>query len=132
MAGHLGQRITFEPPVAPDQVVATAAAADIGIFLLSNSTTHARFALPNKVFEYMQAGLMLISSDLPEIRKHVEATGCGLLLPQDAPEAIASCLAGLDRKRIDTCKRASLEAARLLNFEAESTKLLTVIERVFR
>ncbi|KFC66777.1 Glycogen synthase [Bosea sp. LC85] len=130
LAGHLGDRIAFEPAVAPHQVVATAAQADIGIFLLSNSTTHARFALPNKVFEYMQAGLMLVSSDLPEIRKHVESTGCGLLLPQDAPKAIAACLAGLDRDRIDACKRASLEAARRVNFEAESTKLLTIVEHL--
>lgn len=132
LAGHLGERIAFEPAVAPDQVVAAAAQADVGIFLLSNSTTHARFALPNKVFEYMQAGLMLVSSDLPEIRKHVESTGCGLLLPQDTPEAIAACLAGLDRERIDACKHASLEGARRLNFEAESAKLLTVVERVCR
>lgn len=130
LAGHLGERIAFEPAVAPYQVVETAAQADIGIFLLSNSTTHARFALPNKVFEYMQAGLMLVSSDLPEIRKHVESTGCGLLLPGDSPEAIAASLAGLDRNRIDACKRASLESARRLNFEAESTKLLTIVEQL--
>ncbi|RYE29960.1 MAG: glycosyltransferase [Hyphomicrobiales bacterium] len=124
LAGPFGERIALEPPVPPDQLVATAARADIGIFLLSNSTTHARFAMPNKIFEYMQAGLMIISSDLPEIREMIETAGCGLLLSADNPQAIAACLANLDPERIDAYKRAALARARNLNFEAEGAKLL--------
>lgn len=130
LAGGLGERVTFAPAVPPDQVVPSAAQADIGIFLLSNSTTHARFAMPNKIFEYIQAGLMVISSDLPEIRKVVESAGCGLLLDQDTPQAIAACLARLDPARIDACKRAALGRAKDLNFEAEGGKLLTLAARL--
>lgn len=132
LAGDLGERVSFAAAVAPDQVVPTAAQADIGIFLLSNSTTHARFAMPNKIFEYIQAGLMVISSDLLEIRKVVESAGCGLLLDRDTPQAIATCLAGLDPARIDACKRAALARAKELNFEAEGAKLLTLIRSVLQ
>lgn len=128
LAGGSAGRIGFEPAVAPDQVVPTAAQADIGIFLLSNSTTHARFAMPNKIFEYMQAGLMVISSDLPEIRRVIEAAGCGLLLADDGAQAIAACLASLDPTRIDACKQAALARARDLNFEGEGGKLLALVE----
>jgi len=127
LAGPFGERIALEPPVPPDQLISTAAQADIGIFLLSNSTTHARFAMPNKIFEYMQAGLMVISSDLPEIRRMIEAAGCGKLLSDDSPEGIATCLAGLDAARIDACKRAALARAQDLNFEAEGGKLLALV-----
>nr|WP_197064393.1 glycosyltransferase [Methylobacterium sp. ZNC0032] len=130
LAGPFGERIALEPPVPPDQLISTAAQADIGIFLLSNSTTHARFAMPNKIFEYMQAGLMLISSDLPEIRRMIEAAGCGMLLSDDSPEGIATCLAGLDAARIDACKRAALARAQDLNFEAEGGKLLALVTRL--
>lgn len=130
LAGGLGKRVTFNPAVPPDQVVPAAAQADIGIFLLSNSTTHARFAMPNKIFEYIQAGLMVISSDLPEIRKVIESAGCGILLDQDTPQAIAACLAGLDPARIDACKRAALGQAGNVNFEAEGSKLLTLTRSV--
>lgn len=129
LAGPFGERIALEPPVPPDQLVSTAAQADIGIFLLSNSTTHARFAMPNKIFEYIQAGLMVITSDLPEIRRMIEAAGCGLLLSDDSPEGIATCLAGLDAARIDACKRAALARAQDLNFEAEGGKLLALVAR---
>jgi glycogen(starch) synthase len=130
LASGFGERVTFAPAVSPDQVVSTAAQADIGIFLLSNSTTHARFAMPNKIFEYIQAGLMVISSDLPEIRKVVETAGCGVLLEEDTPPAIAACLANLDAARIDAYKRAALGRARNLNFEAEGGKLLALTARL--
>lgn len=130
LADPFGDRVKIEPPVPPAQLIATAAQADIGIFLLSNSTTHARFAMPNKIFEYMQAGLMVISSDLPEIRNVIETAGCGALLAGDTPETIASCLAGLDPVRIDACKHAALARARDLNFDMEGTKLLALIGRL--
>ena len=113
-------------------MVPAAAQADIGIFLLSNSTTHARFAMPNKVFEYIQAGLMVISSDLPEIRRLIEAADCGLLLERDTPQAIAACLASLSAPRIDACKRKALIRAGEVNFEIEGSKLLTLIRSVLQ
>lgn len=130
LGSGLGERLSFEPAVPPEQVVAAAAQADIGIFLLSNSTTHARFAMPNKIFEYIQAGLMVISSDLPEIRKVVEAAGCGLLLHDGTPKAIAESLARLDSTHIDTCKQASLASARGLNFHAEGGKLVAMVANI--
>jgi glycogen(starch) synthase len=130
LASGLGERVTFAPAVPPDQVVPSAAQADIGIFLLSNSTTHARFAMPNKIFEYIQAGVMVISSDLPEIRKVVETANCGVLLKEDTPPTIAACLADLDSARIDAYKRAALRRARDLNFEAEGGKLLALTARL--
>lgn len=130
LVGPLSERIALEPPVPPDQLISTAAQADIGVFLLSNSTTHARFAMPNKIFEYMQAGLMVISSDLPEIRRMIETAGCGTLLSDDSPEGIATCLAGLDTSGIDTCKRAALARAQDINFEAEGGKLLALVARL--
>lgn len=129
LAGPLRDRVSFEAGVPPDEVVAAAAEADIGIFLLANSTTHARYAMPNKIFEYMQAGLMIVSSDLPEIRRVIDKAGCGALLDHDSPEAIARTLAGIDQARINACKRAALARAQDLNFGVEGVKLLEVVAR---
>ncbi|KRE03315.1 hypothetical protein ASE61_12630 [Bosea sp. Root670] len=129
LAMPFGERIALERAVPPDRLISTAAQADIGIFLLSNSTTHARFAMPNKIFEYMQAGLMVISSDLPEVRRMVDASACGVLLSSDTPQIIAACLASLDPAQIDAYKRAALARARDLNFEAEGTKLLALVSK---
>ncbi|TAJ32727.1 glycosyltransferase [Bosea sp. (in: a-proteobacteria)] len=130
LAAPFGERVTLEPAVPPDQVVTTASRADIGIFLLSNSTVHARFALPNKIFEYLAAGLMVISSDLPEIRKILQATGSGLLLPDFTAEAIAGTLSRLTAKEIDSCKRRSSTASTVYSFTTEGAKLLRLVEQL--
>ena len=130
LAQGLESRVVFEPAVPPDQVVPAAATADIGIFLLSDSTTHAHFAMPNKIFEYMQAGLMIMSSNLPEIRRVIETAGSGVLLADDTPRTIAAAIGGLEPTTIDSYKRASLESARTLNFETEGAKLLALAIRL--
>jgi glycosyltransferase involved in cell wall biosynthesis len=130
LAKELGNRIVFDPAVAPDQVVAAASEADIGIFLLSNSTVHARFAMPNKIFEYMQAGLMVISSDLPEIRTILEQTNCGSLLKDLSVESITSIISKLEEKNIDIHKQNSLTAAKSMNFDNEGTKLMSIISNL--
>ena len=60
-------RIAFEPPVAPEQVVPAAASADVGFFALPGSSPQSRFALPNKIFEYIGASLAVVTT--PPVNK---------------------------------------------------------------
>ncbi|WP_449256998.1 glycosyltransferase [Bosea sp. (in: a-proteobacteria)] len=132
LASPLGDRVTFHSAVAPWELISAASQADIGIFLFSNSTTHAKFALPNKIFEYIQAGLMVISSDLPEIRNLFENTDCGLLLSSNDESSIAEILSALTPETVDKFKHRSVEASQTLNFEHEEAKFLDVIQGLTR
>ena len=49
-------------------------------------------AVPNKLFEYMQAGIPVIASDLPGFRKVVERVGCGFLVNPREPKEIAGAI----------------------------------------
>jgi len=56
-------------PVPPDQVVRYAAACDVGLCLIEPSCLSYKLSLPNKVFEYMKAGIPFFFTDLPEVSR---------------------------------------------------------------
>ncbi|HEY8511780.1 MAG TPA: glycosyltransferase [Cyclobacteriaceae bacterium] len=57
------------PSVPPEEVVELSSGADVGISLIENTSLSYYYCLPNKVFEYLQAGVPFIASDFPELRK---------------------------------------------------------------
>lgn len=124
---RMSGRITFEPAVSPDAIVAAAHSSDIGIFALPGRSAQTLSALPNKLFEYMASGLALAVSDLPEMRRVVTEHRCGTLIGAATPEAIAAAINGLDRDAIDACKKASLAAAAGQTFRSEFAKVSALI-----
>lgn len=63
--------VHFVDAVPPSQLLPLTASADIGVTLLEDVCLNHRYALPNKLFEYLMAELPVLASDLPEVRKVV-------------------------------------------------------------
>lgn len=118
------ERVQLLPPVAFDEMVPEANNSDIGFFVQPDLSPQKRFTLPNKLFEYIMAGLAICVADLPEMARIVRTHDVGILVPGLGPEQIAAAINGLDRKKIDTFKKNSLEAARSLNWENESQVMI--------
>lgn len=126
-AAHgVSDRITFAPPVPVTDLVRAASDSDLGLFALPGHSAQNRFVLPNKLFEYVMAGLAVCVSDLPEMRALVERHGLGRVFAQVTPEGIAQAVNAMDADAIDAGKRSALAAARELNWEAESGMLVAL------
>ena len=56
------------------------------------------YSLPGKLFEYIQAGVPVIATALPEIRKVVDGYGVGICLEDERPETLAAALRRLSEE----------------------------------
>lgn len=88
----LQDRVHFVDAVPPDDLLPVTAGADVGVTLLEDTCLNHRFALPNKLFEYLMAGLPVLASDLPEVRRVVTGYDVGLTVDPADREALAQAL----------------------------------------
>jgi glycosyltransferase involved in cell wall biosynthesis len=117
-------RVRLAPPVPMTALVQEAAAFDIGLFALPRSSRHNELALPNKLFEYIMAGLAICVTELPEMARLLRQHHLGVTIPQLDPGAIAKTINSLDPESIDRYKRNALIAAQQLCWERERELLL--------
>lgn len=127
----LSDRVRIVPPVPMTSLIAEASAFDIGLFSLPGTSQHYTYALPNKLFEYVMAGLCLCVSDLPDMAAVVREFDLGPLISAVTPEGIAEAINSLNCELIDGHKRRALAAARELNWKRESARMVDAYERSF-
>jgi glycosyltransferase involved in cell wall biosynthesis len=88
----VGASVHLLSPVPPELVEAYAASADVGVSPIVPSCLNYRYSLPNKLFQYMAAGIPLVASDFRQVREVVEGSGCGVVVDTTRPEAIARAI----------------------------------------
>ena len=82
-------RVVCLPPVPSADVVAAARGADVGLYTVLGLGLNFEYALPNKVFEYLAAGLPLLVPHFPEVKALVEQYRIGLTFDPASPSDIA-------------------------------------------
>lgn len=86
------KRLILLPPVPSGDVVAAARSADAGIWTLPALCRNFTLALPNKLFEYLAAGLPILAADYPEARRLVLGNHVGLMFDPYDPQSIAAAI----------------------------------------
>ncbi|MBN7142258.1 glycosyltransferase, partial [Ectopseudomonas oleovorans] len=128
----LRNRVFFIPTVRLAELPSYTASADIGVQPIENTCLNHYTTDSNKLFEYVQAGLPVVASDLPEIRRIVRQHDLGLLVPAGDSDALADALrrmvsdAGL---RQHHAQRARAAAA-ALSWEVQEHLLVDLYRRV--
>ncbi|HEX6608489.1 MAG TPA: hypothetical protein VF276_16425, partial [Chloroflexia bacterium] len=92
------------------------------------------FSSPNKLFDFIQAGVPIVASDLPFLRKVITETDGGLVARLDSPEAYAATInAVLTRPDGGAAVRANLRrAAPAYTWETQSRKLIAAYAALAR
>src|SRR5262249_9148082 len=97
-----------------DNLVTAAAEADVGIIPYLPAATNERLSCPNKLSQYLHAGLMIIANELPYVRSVVEQADVGLIYDsadlQTFAQAGKRVIDGRALRR--ACRRNGLRLAR--------------------
>jgi len=126
------EKIFFHKPVSPDIVITKISQFDIGLYLLIPNNFNDKFALPNKFFDFIMAGLAIAIGPSWEMKKIVKKYNCGVISSDFSAKSLANKLNSLTPKKIDGYKRNSLNAAKILNADSEWQKLTNVVEDLLK
>jgi glycosyltransferase involved in cell wall biosynthesis len=128
----LRARVHFIPTVLLAELPSYTASADIGVQPIENTCLNHFTTDSNKLFEYVIAGLPVVASRLPEIRKVVEQDDLGLLVTPGDTDSLVDALRRLVADadlRAHYAKNAA-QAAQHLNWEAQEAALVELYARV--
>jgi glycosyltransferase involved in cell wall biosynthesis len=112
--GLLGKSIYFLPPVLEKDLIAAAQEADVGLIPYKGDLPSYRFACPNKLSQYLHAGLVILANRIPYVEQVVARGQAGLCYDVDEPGAFARTVEALiaDRPGVERFRRNALEFAR--------------------
>jgi glycosyltransferase involved in cell wall biosynthesis len=127
----LSSRVHMRPPAPLSTLLSYTAQVDAGVTLLEDTCLNHRLALPNKVFEYIAAGIPVVASDLPELRRMIDSYGVGFTVDAADPKSIASGLRSAFAARAEAALRDRLtRAGQQLTWSRERERLLALYERL--
>jgi glycosyltransferase involved in cell wall biosynthesis len=118
------ERIKFVPAVPFADLPPITMAADIGLHLGESDGLNTRLALPNKLFEYVAAGVPVVATGWPEIGKVIARYRVGLTVPPRASvEQTAQCVREVLSERDKFAANARVAANELV-WENEAPRLV--------
>jgi len=104
--------------------------ADLGLSLEEDKGLNYRFALPNKLFNYIQAGLPVLVSYLPEMKKLVNQYQIGETIENHNSQHIAEKINKMlnDKTQMKIWSDNSKQAALELNWEKEKHVIKALLD----
>ncbi|MCH8567904.1 MAG: glycosyltransferase family 4 protein [Balneolales bacterium] len=129
---NIANRILFTGFIDRSGFYCLSAIADIGYCYIEPTNPSYYYSLPNKLTEYIQAGLPVLASNLPEISKILHTYGAGITIPEkhihhtDLSKAIHEIVKGKDNMSNNLKK-----AQDLLNWDNEQLRLKKLYHELF-
>jgi hypothetical protein len=123
-------RIHFHEAVPPSQIVSRISEYDLGICVFPPVTYNLYMTLPNKFFDFIQAGLGVITGPSPEMAAIVKEYNLGKITSTFSPPAIAKTLNALTIKEIECMRRSSRKAAEYIHAKNEHVKLIRIFDNL--
>jgi glycosyltransferase involved in cell wall biosynthesis len=130
MRKGLLDKVKFIPRVPFEDLLAYTAMADLGLAIDKVTNLNYKYALPNKLFDYLHVQTPIVCADGIEIRRIVERFQIGFAIPSHDPKKMADSIAAAleNRPQMEQWKSNCTKAADELTWEREKEKLRKLID----
>jgi glycosyltransferase involved in cell wall biosynthesis len=124
----LSDKVKFVSRQTPEKLAGYTANADIGLTIDKDTNINYRFSLPNKLFDYIYAGVPVLATPLVELKNIIQHYEIGDFIENHDPEHIADKIKEMlgDEKRMNLYKENTRKAAAELNWENEKKTLVEI------
>lgn len=131
----LNKKIIFVPAVSMEELPSYTTSADLGVLPYEKVSLNNYYCLPNKIFEYMSAGLPVVASNFPELKKIIQQEKIGYVFDETNPQDIADKIRLIfaDRNSYLQMKENTLKTVEnKYNWQKEAQKLIKIYEEVLK
>ena len=123
----LHNKVKFLGKKTPEELKELTPNATIGMSLEEDLGLNYRYALPNKIFDYLHANVPVIVADLPEMRSLIKKHPIGEILIERTPKTLAKTIINMTNisyeKELKTAKKE-------LNWSKEKEKLISIFSKL--
>ena len=123
----LHNKVKFIGKKTPNELKKLTPNATIGMSLEEDLGLNYRYALPNKIFDYLHANVPVIVADLPEMRSLIKKHPIGEILIERTPKTLAKTIINMTNisyeKELKTAKKE-------LNWSKEKEKLISIFSKL--
>lgn len=127
---QMEKKVEMIGKLPPPQLKRYTGLAHIGFSLDSFDDINYLFNLPNKIFDYIHAGVPVIATAIPEVKKIIEGYDCGTCVPDLQAVTIANAITAMldSNEQYEQYKINCSKAAKELCWENESKKLKAIYQ----
>jgi len=131
---NLGERVRFIDKLPWNEMMRYTKAADAGPSLDKNNNPNYTFSLPNKLFDYLSAGIPVIAGDLPEVSRIISENNCGIIIPEVSSDKISEAINELlmNPEKLTLLRKNAAIASEKLNWETESEIVIKLYKEVMK
>ncbi len=126
------KKIRFVEKVSYKDIMKFIYKCDIGLSIYPKTSLNNYYATPNKLFEYISAGIPVIGSNFPEMKRIIEGNNIGIVVNPDSSEEIGEAINRItsDKKLYEDMKKNIEKVKKIYNWENEVKKLIGLYKNI--